>query len=735
MEQTVRFIRKISQDLKLGKINITFHGGEPLAAGHDFFLSFLNKIASDYPKEKLRLNVQSNLWFLYDAYCALFKKYNVSIGTSLDGPQNITDAQRGRGYFNKTMAGIELAKEFGLNMGCIVTFTRFSSPHWREIVDFFINKQIDISIHTSVPTLDYSNYQYALTVDEKTDLLRNLLDYYIQNRKKISISTFNQMAKSIPVGQGQVCTFMDCLGMFLVIDPTGNIYPCQRFAGNNQYLMGNLDDNPSVEELFKSSVAKRMKEREKHIERVCQDCEHYGYCRGGCCYNAWASGSDSAVDPYCGVYDKTFTYLKNRLIQEIVSEQNIQAVADDPFSSGNQIMLKKGPLIELVRSAPHPSQIARRSKRVVAAVELARGPDIPSVAHRLVRMGICRNQNTALASLNHLKTSLSLENPGLNNLYLHITFNCQLHCCHCYVGEKNNHKEEMSTQNLEVLVAQAMQTEFRQVIVTGGEPLIHSRKDELLTMLNRIKPKVGPMNLVLRTNLAMRLTDAEINIIAGAFHQIVASIDGTREAHDQRRGEGSYEATIINMENYQRIAKSIPRAAELSIATVMPSDQIQRESGRSVMEVALRLGVRRTRFRPLLPLGRAINWKQRPQSEALGAYLDPCRLIENGFTPVATCGIGQNLFVEPSGESFPCYAYHQTHTLLGNVIENGLNSILESERFKDLSRHSVDTNYKCRRCEYRYLCGGACRAWGGDATQRDLDAPPPMRWLNWAMPL
>jgi uncharacterized protein len=32
-------------------------------------------------------------------------------------------------------------------------------------------------------------------------------------------------------------------------------------------------------------------------------------------------------------------------------------------------------------------------------------------------------------------------------------------------------------------------------------------------------------------------------------------------------------------------------------------------------------------------------------------------------------------------------------------------------------------NPTCRRCDYRYLCGGACRAWGGEPSQRDLDAP------------
>ena len=59
------------------------------------------------------------------------------------------------------------------------------------------------------------------------------------------------------------------------------------------------------------------------------------------------------------------------------------------------------------------------------------------------------------------------------------------------------------------------------------------------------------------------------------------------------------------------------------------------------------------------------------------------------------------------------------------MVELGLVKVLESGPFFGLSSHTVDRNPKCRACDVRYLCGGACRAWGGERTQWDLDAPPP----------
>ena len=86
--------------------------------------------------------------------------------------------------------------------------------------------------------------------------------------------------------------------------------------------------------------------------------------------------------------------------------------------------------------------------------------------------------------------------------------------------------------------------------------------------------------------------------------------------------------------------------------------------------------------------------------------------------------MGQNLYVEPSGESFPCYAYHMPGSSLGNILETGLKGIISTKAFAGLARHTVDTNPVCSMCDVRYLCGGLCRAWGGNAPGNDLDAPP-----------
>jgi uncharacterized protein len=342
-------------------------------------------------------------------------------------------------------------------------------------------------------------------------------------------------------------------------------------------------------------------------------------------------------------------------------------------------------------------------------------------------MGISRSQESAEVSLRALEQRLHPATTKLNNLYLHVTFACQLNCSHCYARADAHGPSQPETDVpvLHGLVKEAKQAGFRQVIITGGEPLVHTKRDELLSMFTEARTWAAPMNLVLRTNLAAKLSESDLQRVGAAFSQVVVSVDGTEQTHDARRGAGAYAAALCNLERYAGLAAGFPRLGELSLATVMRANDIQGEPGLAVRDLAHRLGVKRTRFRPVLPLGRAKDWDEPPTSEALGGHADPIELIENGFYPVASCGLGQNLYVEPSGESFPCYAYHQPHSYLGNVVESGLSSVLATHGFRGLACHNVDTNAKCRACEVRYLCGGACRAWGGDATQHNIDAAPP----------
>ncbi len=241
------------------RLEISFHGGEPLLPGLDWYRMALPLLHEGLAPTKIHFGVQSNLWLLTEEMCDLFNTYQVSLGTSLDGPQSINNAQRGKGYFRRTMAGIKLARDHDLKIGCICTFTSRSVKQIDEIFEFFMAQGLDFSFHPALQALEKPSSQLTLSTEAYSELMCDLFERYLGNIDQIRINAFDAMCRSIAVGEGSTCTFSDCLGHYLAIDPEGWVYPCQRLAGLVQFQLGNVHDCPTKKTLRKRPFGKPCK--------------------------------------------------------------------------------------------------------------------------------------------------------------------------------------------------------------------------------------------------------------------------------------------------------------------------------------------------------------------------------------------------------------------------------------------------------------------------------------------
>ena len=120
IDQIIEWLRDFRDD----KVHFTFHGGEPLLAGYDFYKTALEKLSKIDNLDGFSL--QSNIWLLNEELIDLFLEYNVVVSTSIDGPKEINDYQRGVGYFDRTMEKYELAKSKGLYINFVLTVTDYS---------------------------------------------------------------------------------------------------------------------------------------------------------------------------------------------------------------------------------------------------------------------------------------------------------------------------------------------------------------------------------------------------------------------------------------------------------------------------------------------------------------------------------------------------------------------------------------------------------------------------------
>ena len=332
IEEIVEWLRDFRDD----PVTFTFHGGEPLLAGADYYRAALPMLKRELEHLSPNFALQTNLWLLTPELAEVLAEHEIPIGSSLDGPQELNDLQRSRGYYERTIAGYDLAKKHGLQVQFICTFTSYSVQFKEEIFNFFLENGLVLKLHPALPSLRSNEPdRWALPPEEYGELLVYLLDKYLENMDRIEVRNINDYARCVFTGRGTVCTFVDCMENTFAVGPDGSIYPCYRFVGMPEYVMGNVRDRPSQADLAASPAGVRMRQFKEYVDVNCKGCKHLRYCRGGCPYNAIAptDGVIMGVDPHCIAYKRIFDEISDRFNKEMMGSMGLEATG--PGSSGS----------------------------------------------------------------------------------------------------------------------------------------------------------------------------------------------------------------------------------------------------------------------------------------------------------------------------------------------------------------------------------------------------------------
>jgi radical SAM protein with 4Fe4S-binding SPASM domain len=157
----------------------------------------------------------------------------------------------------------------------------------------------------------------------------------------------------------------------------------------------------------------------------------------------------------------------------------------------------------------------------------------------------CLDEEILSSDIPSIKQPVLIKSPvpSLRYLELQITDRCNLRCGHCYIGDISTLPSDPSPQGNELSINQirTILTGFEQMqglrlLITGGEPLVHSGFHQINAMLPDFS-----FRKVLFTNgllLNKKIID-DLNI-----NEIQVSIDGLENAHDLLRGKGTFKAAM-----------------------------------------------------------------------------------------------------------------------------------------------------------------------------------------------
>lgn len=272
-------------------LEVDFFGGEPLM-NWDVVKQLVEygRSIEKANKKKFRFTLTTNGVLLNDEIMEYLNREMSNVVLSLDGRKEVNDRMRpfrtGKGSYDLIVPKFQKLAESRNQTNYYVrgTFTR-ENLDFSEDVKHFADlgfKQMSIEPVVGSEEDPYSIREEDLPVImEEYDKLA--LEYIKREKEGNGFNFFHFM---IDLNQGP-CVYKRLSGCgsgteYLSVTPWGDLYPCHQFVGNEEFLMGNVDDGIVREDIVSEFGNCNVYSKEK-----CKNCFARFYCSGGCAANSY----------------------------------------------------------------------------------------------------------------------------------------------------------------------------------------------------------------------------------------------------------------------------------------------------------------------------------------------------------------------------------------------------------------------------------------------------------------
>lgn len=332
------------------------------------------------------------------------------------------------------------------------------------------------------------------------------------------------------------------------------------------------------------------------------------------------------------------------------------------------------------------------------------------------------------------------------NIQWHITAKCDGNCKHCYVTDEKTYRRELENElSYEELIGISDRIkEFRDkyrtnvsVSITGGHPLLRKEYREIIEVLKKD-------NITTRILGNASHLDSEIDFLKlSELEEYQLSLDGTKEIHDDIRGEGSWDKTMAGIDVLKR------NNLKVGIMCTVNCDNMSYL--KDLYDVCSDKRVDRFSFDRVVAIGNASDMKLPGSREYKRFLYDtyqhavskerrvPLALKDQLFKPlmnemgifkprkvdriISGCPVGvSGISVLSDGTVYPC---RRLPIEIGKLPEQSIEEIFfESTEMEELRNY--ESIEDCGECDLLSYCrGNRCVAL---ASNDDYFAPDPQCW-------
>ena len=272
-------------------LEVDFFGGEPLMN----WQVVKDLVAYGREQEKLhdkhfRFTITTNGVLLNDEIQEFVNKEMDNVVLSLDGRREVNDRMRpfrnGAGSYDLIVPKFQKLAESRNQEKYYVrgTFTRNNLDFSEDILHFADLGFKQMSIE---PVVGDESDPYAIRKEDLPVIMEEydkLAKMMIEREKEGKGFNFFHFMIDLDGGPCVAKRLSGCGSgtEYLAVTPWGDLYPCHQFVGQEEFLMGNVDEG-----IVKPEIADEFRSCNVYSKDKCRDCFAKFYCSGGCMANSY----------------------------------------------------------------------------------------------------------------------------------------------------------------------------------------------------------------------------------------------------------------------------------------------------------------------------------------------------------------------------------------------------------------------------------------------------------------
>ncbi len=303
-------------------VTITWHGGEPMLAGLDFYRDVISAEQELLPPGmECRNNLQTNGLLLDEDWCRFLAEHHFDVGVSIDGPAVIHDRYRkdpgGNGTFDRVVRGIRLLQAHGIQPDLLCTVT--SDTAGEGVLVYRTLRDLGTGWMQFIPIVRRDN-RGQVTGDSVSparygEFLKDVFSQWIyRDLDETEVQLFSEIALVLSGKEASLCWMRETCGRVPVVEKDGGVYACDHFV-RPEYRIGSIPEDDLQALVSAPRQIRFGMEKKTGLTASCRACPWLSLCNGGCPKDRFALSPGGEEGQYylCEGLKSFFSYAVPRL--------------------------------------------------------------------------------------------------------------------------------------------------------------------------------------------------------------------------------------------------------------------------------------------------------------------------------------------------------------------------------------------------------------------------------------